>query len=170
MKIFLKYLFMFITVILCQVLLCNHIQLYGYITPYIYILFILLLPFKTSKYLVLLLGFLLGLSIDIFSNTPGIHASATTFMAFLRPSVIKILFNRESTDKSLLPPVSSMGLSWFTKYTVILVLAHHLFLFYIEAFSFTNFFFTLSRCLSSAVFSIILLIISKLLFFKEQEK
>jgi len=130
----------------------------------------LLLPFKTSKYLVLLLGFLLGLSIDIFSNTPGIHASATTFMAFLRPSVIKRLFNRESTDNKILPPVCSMEISWFTKYTVILVLAHHLFLFYIEAFSFTNFFFTLSRCLSSAVFSIILLIISQLLFFKEQQK
>jgi len=170
MKIFIKYLFIYITVVLCQVLICNNIQLYGYINPYIYILFILVLPLKTSKYLVLLLGFLLGLSIDIFSNTPGIHASATTFMAFLRPYVINILFNRESIDKKHLPPISSMGLSWFTKYTVIMVLVHHLFLFYIEAFSFTNFFFTLTRCIFSAVFSIILLIISQLLFFKEREK
>ena len=170
MKIFLKYLFMFVTIVLCQVLLCNHIQLYGYITPYIYILFILLLPFNTSKYFVLLLGFILGLSIDIFSNTPGIHASATTFMAFIRPSVIRILFNRESTEKQDLPPVSSIGLSLFTEYTIILVLAHHLFLFYIEAFNFTNFFFTLSRCLFSTVFSITLIIISQLLFFNNQQK
>ncbi|MBK5203252.1 MAG: rod shape-determining protein MreD [Prolixibacteraceae bacterium] len=170
MKIFIKYLFIWITVVLCQVLICNNIQLFGYINPYIYIIFILLLPLKTSKYLVLLLGFLLGLSIDIFSNTPGIHASATTFMAFLRPYIINILFNRESIDKKHLPSISSMGLSWFIKYTVIMVLVHHLFLFYIEAFSFTNFFFTLTRCLSSAVFSIILLIISQLLFFKERQK
>jgi len=128
------------------------------------------LPFNTSKYFVLLLGFILGLSIDIFSNTPGIHASATTFMAFIRPSVIRILFNRESTEKQDLPPVSSIGLSLFTEYTIILVLAHHLFLFYIEAFNFTNFFFTLSRCLFSTVFSITLIIISQLLFFNNQQK
>lgn len=170
MKIFIKYLFIYITVILCQVLICNNIQLYGYINPYIYILFILFLPFNTSKYMVLFLGFLLGLSIDIFSNTPGIHASATTFMAYLRPYIINILFNKESTDNKDLPPITSMGLGWFTKYTVIMVLVHHLFLFYIEAFSFTNFFFTLTRCLSSVVFSIILIIISQLLFFKERQK
>ena len=170
MKIFIKYLFIWIILILSQVLICNNIQLFGYINPYIYILFILILPFKTSKYLVLFLGFLLGLSIDIFSNTPGIHASATTFMAFIRPSIIKILFNKESTDNKDLPPISSIGFVLFTKYTAIMVIVHHLFLFYTEVFSFTNFFFTLSRCLSSIVFSIVIIIISQLLFFNEHQK
>lgn len=163
----LKYLVMFIVLVLLQVLLLNNIQFSGYVNPYLYVLFILLLPFETPRYLLLLLGFLLGLSVDIFSDTPGIHASATTFMAFLRPYVIELISSRDSLELNAPPRLKVMGLGWFLRYTIILVLAHHLFLFYIEVFSFMDFFHTMTRSLLSSFFTIVLIFISQFLVFKE---
>lgn len=166
-KDLLKYSSMFIALILLQVLLLNNIQMGGYINPYFYVLFILLLPLEIAPYLLLILGFVLGLIIDIFSNTPGVHASATTLMAFLRPHVIELISARDSLEPNTPPRIKNMGVAWFVLYTIILVLAHHLFLFYIEVFTFHSFIHTLTRSLLSAVFSIVLLIISQYLIFKE---
>ena len=166
-KLFFRYLLMWVILVLIQVLLLNHIQISGFLNPYFYVLFILLLPFETPKYLLLILGFITGFSIDAFSNTPGIHASATTFMAFLRPYVIGVTSTREAPDINTSPTINQMGLAWFFKYTVILVVAHHLFLFFIDAFSLKGFLFTLVRCILSAAFTITLIILSQFLFYKE---
>ena len=166
-KDLLKYSLMLLVLVLLQVLLLNNIQFSGYINPYLYVLFILLLPFETPRYLLLFLGFLLGLSIDIFSNTPGIHASATTFMAFLRPYTIELISSRDNIEANTPPRLKNMGLGWFLRYTIILVFAHHLFLFYIEVFTFTGFIHTLTRSILSAVFTIAMVIISQFLIFKE---
>lgn len=163
----LKYLVMFVVLVLLQVLLLNNIQFSGYVNPYLYVLFILLLSFDTPRYLLLILGFLLGLSIDIFSNTPGLHASATTFMAFLRPYTIELISNRENLEVTAPPRLKNMGMGWFLRYTVILVSAHHVFLFFIEAFTLTGLIHTLTRSLLSAIFTIILILISQFLIFKE---
>jgi len=162
-----KYLFMWVVLILLQIVLFNHIQISGFINPYLYILFVLLLPFDTPKYLLLILGFLLGLNIDIFSNTPGIHASATTFLAFLRPTVINLISSHDTLESNATPRLNQMGPAWFIKYAVILVLAHHLFLFYVEVFTLKDFIFTLFRSLLSAVFTIILIILSQFLIYKK---
>ena len=162
-----KYFFMWVILVLLQVLLLNHIQLWGFVNPYLYVLFLLLLPFEIPGYLLLVLGFLLGLSIDIFTNTPGLHTSATTFMAFLRPSVIRLISSRDIQDIKSKPRIKSAGFGWFFRYTVILVLAHHLFLFVVESFSLNGFIFTIFRSLASAVFTIVLIIISQYLFYKE---
>lgn len=158
---------MWIVLILLQVLLLNHIQISGYINPYLYILFILLLPFDTPKYLLLILGFLLGLNVDIFSNTPGIHASATTFLAFIRPAVIRLISSRDVLELNTPPRLSYLGFHWFLKYSLILVLAHHFFLFYVEVFTLKGFIFTFSRCVLSSAFTLVLIIISQYLIYKE---
>lgn len=163
----LKYTIMLVVLVLLQVLLLNNIQFSGYINPYMYVLFILLLPFETPRYLLLLLGFFLGLLVDIFSNTPGFHASATTFLAFLRPYTISLISPRDTFEVNTPPRVKYMGIGWFLRYTLILVLAHHLFLFFIEAFTFHGFIHTLIRSLLSAAFTCILIIISQFLIFKE---
>lgn len=163
----LKYVIMFVVLVLLQALLLNNIQFSGYVNPYLYVLFILLLPFETPRYLLLFLGFFLGLSIDIFSNTPGMHASATTFMAFLRPSTIDLISSRDNVDATSSPRLTLMGFGWFMRYTLLLVVAHHLFLFFVEAFSVNAFIHTLTRSLLSAAFTIILIIISQFLIFKE---
>ena len=166
-KDWLKYFFMLVILVLLQVLLLNNIQFSGYINPYLYVLFVLLLPFNTPRYLLLLFGFFTGLLVDIFGNTPGMHASATTFLAFLRPYTIELISSRDNMESNTHPRLKNMGAGWFSRYCIILVLAHHLFLFYVEVFTFKGFIFTLTRSLLSAVFTIVLIIISQFLIFKE---
>ena len=81
----LQNLFRFIFLILVQVWVLNHVQWNGYINPYIYVLFVLLLPLETPSWLVMVLAFVSGATMDMFSNTGGIHAAASVFTAFARP-------------------------------------------------------------------------------------
>ena len=129
---------MFILV-LFQVLVLNNIQVSGYINPYMYVLFILLLPFETPRWLLLISGFAIGLSIDLFANTLGMHTSATVFMAFLRPYVLKWVMPHDEYEQSTYPRLYYYGFTWFLKYSLVLVLLHHTFLFYVEAFRITFF-------------------------------
>lgn len=162
-----KYAATWIVLVLVQVLLLNHIQISGFINPYLYILFILVLPFNTPKYLLLILGFLLGLNIDIFSNTIGIHAAATTFLAFIRPSAINLISSRDILEQNTIPSISKLGINWFMRYTIILVLIHHFFLFYVEVFTLHGFFYTLLRAVLSSFFTIALVILSQYITYKE---
>jgi len=157
----------FIILVLLQVFIFNNIQFSGYINPYFYILFILLLPFETPPWLLLILGFLLGFSIDIFVQFLGIHAAATVFLAFARPYVLSAISPRDGYEASTYPRVYYYGISWFFKYTIIMVLIHHLFLFYVEVFTFADFFITLFRVIMSSIFSIALIILSQYFIYKK---
>lgn len=158
----LNYLFVFILLVLTQVVILNNIELGGYINPYIYVLFILALPFETNENLTLLLAFLMGLFIDIFSSTMGFHTSATVFMAFSRKYVLKLIRPRDGYEFGITPNLQNMGLSWYLAYSVILVVLHHLFLFYIESFHFSQFFSTFGRVIVSSIFTLILIFIVQL--------
>lgn len=162
-----KYIGSWIILVLLQVLLLNHIQISGYVNPYLYVLFILILPFNIPNYLLLILGFALGLNIDIFTNTLGMHAAATTFLAFIRPFVINLISSRDVLELNQFPRISELGFSWFLRYATILVLLHHVFLFFIEVFTFTAFFHTLFRCLLSSALTIVLILISQYMTSKQ---
>lgn len=161
-----KYVIMFVALVLVQVLILNNIQVSGLINPYVYILFILLLPFTIPGYLLLGLSFLLGISIDIFNNTPGIHAGATVLLGFLRPGIARLISSREIIEKGNTPNMTQLGFASFLKYVVISVLIHHLFLFYAEAFSFGGFFETFIRYILSSVFTIAIILGSQFIVFK----
>lgn len=163
-----KYVIMFVVLVLVQVLILNNIQVSGLINPYIYILFILLLPFTIPGYLLLGLSFFLGITIDLFNNTPGVHAGATVLLGFLRPAIAQLISSREIQEKGNMPNMALLGFASFLKYTVIAVLIHHLFLFYAEAFSFGDFFETFLRYLISSVFSILIILGSQFIVFKNQ--
>ena len=165
-KDFGKYVIMFFVLVLVQVLILNNIQFSGLVNPYIYILFILLLPFTIPGYLLLGICFVLGISIDIFGNTPGIHAGATVLLGFLRPWIAQLVSSRELIEKGNTPSMTQLGFASFIKYTVISVLIHHLFLFFAEAFSFGDFFETLLRWILSSIFSIIIILGSQFIVFK----
>ncbi len=161
-----KYGLMFIGLVLIQVLILNHIQFSGFVNPYIYILFILLLPTNTPRYAVLILAFLLGITIDIFSSSLGIHAFATVFAAYLRPFVIRLISNREE-DMPEYPGLMQNKLGWFLSYVTIIVVIHHSVLFYLEVFTFANFFGTLYRVFLSSVFSIFAIVLSQFIIFRD---
>ncbi len=155
----------FFFLIFFQVLILNHINLSGYINPYFYIYFILLLPFDTPKWMLLITSFILGLSVDIFTNTIGLNAAACVMMAFARPFVITAI---SSGPESLLgdtPSLKNQGLKWFLYYAIILTLIHHFTFFYLEIFRFSEFMATFVRMLLSSAFTLFLMLISEYLLY-----
>lgn len=161
-----KFTLIFIVLVLTQGLILNNIELGGYINPYLYVLFILLLPFETPPWITLLVAFILGLSVDTFTSTLGIHTSATVFLAFARKYVLKLIEPRGGYEFGTEPQLQYMGLNWFLIYSVFLVFLHHLFLFFVESFKFSQFFSTMGRVLVSSFFTLILVFIVQLFNYK----
>ena len=157
---------MFIVLVLIQVLVLNQVQFSGFVNPYIYILFVLLLPLSTPRWLLLFAGFLIGLTVDVFSNSLGIHAAATVLVAFIRPFVIRSISSREE-DRNDYPGLSQNKFFWFLYYTSIMVLIHHFVLFYLEFLTFSQFFTTFLRVLISSFFSIFVIVLSQFLIFRK---
>jgi len=162
-----RYFLQFLVLVLLQVFILNNVQLGGFINPYIYILFIILLPVNTPKWLLLVLGFVLGLSIDLFAHTPGMNSSASVFLAFIRPYILEIVAPREGYEKDSSPRIKIYGFTWFLRYAFIMVLAHHFVLFYIEVFRFSDFFLTFSRVILSTIFSTLLIVTIQYLIYRE---
>jgi rod shape-determining protein MreD len=160
----------FIVLVFIQVFLLKNVSLYNLSTPYLYILFIILLPFETPNLLLFALAFITGLTIDAFYDTPGLHAAACVLLALVRVLFISITVQKEGFDNEPDPTLSIMGFRWFFTYTLVLTLFHHFFLFNLEAFSFAELQYTLSRFLLSSVFTVFLILISSLLFFRKKER
>ena len=146
----------------------NNFQIFGFLNPKVYILFILLLPQKTNIALVYILAFVLGLSIDAFENTGGIHASATLFLAFIRPALFRLITGAGNSEIYALD-LKHLGFKKFLVYVSVATLAHHLWLFSLEAFTLKNYFLVIYETLISSLFSILLIIIIELLFNRETE-
>lgn len=163
----LSYSFTFILLVLVQVWILNNIQLSGYINPYLYIMFLLILPIETSFWILIPAGFLLGITVDMFMHTPGLHAAATVFAAFIRPGVLALIAPGGGYDSNQRPHISFMGLSWYIRYVVIMVLLHHSVLFYLEVFRLTDFFYTLARVLLSSLFTVLLILIIDTLAYRK---
>ena len=160
----------FIVLVLLQVFLLKNITLYNLSTPYLYILFILLLPFETPNLVLFALAFILGLTIDAFYDTPGLHAAACVVLALVRVLFISITVQKDGFDNEPEPTLSIMGFRWFFTYVLILTLFHHFFLLNLEVFSFSEIQYTLSRVVLSSLFTVFLILISGLLFFRRKER
>lgn len=160
----------FIVLVFIQVFLLKNIALYNLATPYFYILFILLLPFETPNILLFILAFLMGLTIDAFYDTPGLHAAACSLLAFVRILFISITVQKEGFDNEPEPTLSIMGFRWFFTYTLVLTMFHHFFLLSLEVFSFDGIQYTVGRFVLSSVFTVFLILVSGLLFYRRKER
>ena len=147
----------FILLVLVQVLALNNIQFLGYINPYIYILFILSLPVRLPQWITLLLGFVLGLTIDTFSNTMGTHAFATVLIAFLRNGIIK-LFTAIEEGNNPVPSFHTFGVGAYVKYVILMTLVHHTTLCFLEAFSFSLFWVVFFKVILSSIVTILIIL------------
>jgi rod shape-determining protein MreD len=166
----LKYTGLFILLLLLQGLILNNVDFGGYEVPLLYVIFVLSLPFETPSWLVLVLGFFLGIAVDSFSSTMGMHASATIVMAFSRAFLLKMLAPRGGYEFNSKPNIQTMGLTWYLLYAFILVLIHHLFLFFVESFKITQFFYTFGRAIASTVFTLVLILLVQLFNYKSTTK
>jgi rod shape-determining protein MreD len=157
----------FILLIFIQVLVLNQIEiggmLNGFLNPYLYVLFILMLPVNINKILLLFICFITGLTIDLFSGTAGMHASACLVIGFLRPSFLNIIAPREGYETTLKLNMKDMGVSNFLIYASALIFVHHFTLFLIESFNFLNFFNLLLRVITCSLSSLLLVALSQFL-------
>ncbi|MDR0714213.1 MAG: rod shape-determining protein MreD [Bacteroidales bacterium] len=155
--------FRFILLVGLQFFILNNIQFSGFVNPYLYILFILWLPFETAGWLLLSASFMLGLIIDISSYTIGYHTMATVFTGYLRYHLLRFIAPRDGYEPGMSPTATSLGWTWFLKYATLLVSAHHFLLFWIESFGWGNFFAASFRALASSAFTIVLILICQFL-------
>ena len=151
----------FIILILLQVLLFNNIQFSGYVNPYIYVMMVLLLPAEMQAWLLLLISFFTGLTIDFFSGSPGMHASATLLAGFSRPYILRFISPRDGYESGSELSMATYGFRWFFIYTLTIVLIHHTALFYLEVFRFADFFRTMLRVLLSSTFTIAFILLAE---------
>ncbi len=156
----------FILLVVIQLFILNNINLGGMVNPYLFVLFILKLPFNTPKYLLLFSAFTLGLLLDIFTSTPGINAATCVFAAFSRPFVIALISSKRSFESGIQPSVRDMGLGWYLAYSGIIVSLHHFSFFFMEIFRFQEAGFTLVRAVLSISFTMLLIFLTEYLFFR----
>ncbi len=168
MNIILRHFLRLLLIFLFQFLLLKQIDLsfqnFNYIHILVYPLFILLLPLNLSKYLYLVLAFIVGLIVDIFYHSPGVHAAALVLMAFVQPIILKVIEPREGYSKDSSPTMHKMGLSWLFIYTSLSLFIHHFVYFSIEAFSFIYFFEIILRTIFSFIVSLIVIMLSHFIF------
>lgn len=148
--VFFKRLGWFWLLVFIQVLVLNHVHLMGYAMPFLYVYLILTLNVNVSRNILLLWGFFLGLAVDVFSNTPGMNAVATTFLAFMRPSLLTLFTPRDCAE-DMEPGIKSMGFWLFFRYVLVGVALHHTVLLTIESFSFFDLGFLSLEILSSTL-------------------
>lgn len=143
----------FIGLVLLQVLILNNVHIAGYATPFLYIYLILKFESDVPRNTLMLWAFFLGLTIDIFSDTPGMNASATVLLAFLRPAFLRLFVPRDTLD-TLVPAIRTMGFSPFLKYLIVSVVVHHGMLLTIEFFSFAHIGTLLLRIAASSLLTV----------------
>jgi rod shape-determining protein MreD len=157
--------------VLVQVFILNKVPpLHKFITPYLYYLFILWLPFNMNRSALMLVAFLFGLTLDYFLNTPGLHAAACVLIAYVRPFLINLLIRQEGAEQNYASPsITSMG--WAPYFTLVLVLTllHHGYLVFLEWMQFGSFWYFLGKVGATTGVSLLLVIITELLFFRKEK-
>jgi len=168
-KLILNKIFSFFLLVAIQVVILNKIQFNYYINPYLYIVFIILLPLNIPGWILLISSFLLGFVIDAFSDTYGMHSAASVLIAFCRPWILKITYPKQDYDAAILPSLKYFGFRRFFSYSLIMVFIHHTTLFYIEVFNFYEIFHTFYKIILSSVFTMLLIILSQYLSYSQKK-
>jgi len=157
----------FIALVLIQVLILSEINFLGYIDPYLYLIYIILFPITGNRILLILSAFFLGLTIDMFENSGGVHAASSVFIAWIRPIVLKFSFGVSYQLNSL--KVNSAPLKQQILYVSIMILFHHLLLFSLEVFSTNHILLILKFTLLSSILSIVLIMATLFLLGRKKE-
>lgn len=168
MNNYLKQILIFLLLVVLQTALFDNIVINMGISIYVYVMFILILPFKTPGWAMLLLGLTLGLLMDSFYNTGGIHGAATVFVAYARNTVIKIFQNAYDNEYAIRPGIKSLGFLKFARFVFILVLLHNLVVYFLELFHFKALFSNLLIALINTVLTTFIILAIESLVKKEK--
>lgn len=164
MSSLLKNIIRFILFILFQVYILNQIPpLHRFIVPYLYFLYILWLPFTINRFWLLLISFFLGLSLDYFSGTYGLHAAPCVLIAYIRPYLLNLLIPQDTTELSYLEPSrKSMGWAPYALYVGLLSFIHHFYLVLIEWLQFGNFVFFIGKVAGTTAISLLMILLTEM--------
>jgi hypothetical protein len=156
--------------ILVQVFVLNQVPpLHHLVTPYVYFLFILWLPFKMGRRSVMVLAFALGFCLDSFTKTYGLHTAPCVLIAYFRPFLINLLISQEGAETNYNEPsVKSMGFTPYFTYVAILTLLHHSLLFFLEALQTGGYLYFILKTVISTGISLLLILLTELLFVRKQ--
>ena len=157
----------FLVLVLVQVIICSHINFLGYVNPNIYILFIILFPVKNNRSLFIFMSFLLGLIIDLFLDSGGIHAAACVFIAYARPIILKFSFGMVYEHQNMKFNTVDFGAK--LTYITIMAVTHHIILYSLEIFSISKIILTLQKTLFSSIFTIILCVLITIIFSRKSK-
>jgi len=158
---------LFVLLLILQVFVLNNINFLGYINPYLYIAFVFYFPIKNNRFSILLWSFLLGILVDFFSDSGGIHALAITTIAYLRLFFIRMFFKKLPSDYIFFD-LQTEAFGKVFNYIITLTVIHHFILFAFTNFSFQNFSNVLINTLFSSIFTLILFFLGNYIFTKEQ--
>lgn len=159
---------LFIFLLFLQVFILNNILYLGYVNPYLYIAFVFLYPLRENRFPFLILAFLLGLFVDFFSNSGGVHAFSIVLIAYFRIYLIHSIFKKNAQDYQLFNlRLESFGNVF--NYITILTILHHFILFTLINFSFQNFTHVILNTLLSSVFTLILFFLGNYIFSPKQQ-
>jgi len=150
-----------------QVLFLRNMSFYNLATPFTYILFLLLLPFSTPNILLYLIAFGTGITLDAFYDTLGVHTAACVTLVFVRILFISVTVSRDNFDEPE-PSLGNMGFRWFSLYALLCTFAHHIVLFFLEAFKLTELSYTLLRCLLSGIFTLFTVLLVEFIFYNRK--
>jgi rod shape-determining protein MreD len=156
-----------VILLLIQILLLRNLSFYNMATPFLYILFLLLLPFGIPNILLYLIAFATGLTLDAFYDTLGVHTAACVTLAFVRILFISVTVSRDGFDEPE-PTLGNMGFRWFMLYALLCIFSHHLVLFMLETFRFTELSYTLLRCLLSGFFTLFTVVLIEFIFYNRK--
>ncbi|TXE14393.1 rod shape-determining protein MreD [Algoriphagus aquimarinus] len=162
------YVFLVICLCLVQILLLKNLALFGVAFCFIYLLAILSFPISLRGFPLILMSFGIGLLVDVFYDTLGLHASAVTLLAFLRPYWLKAISPNGGYDDANFPTLPEMGIGWYISYTLPLVFAFSLMFFIADQWGTGGLFGVLNKSFFSSIFTVIMAIIVQLLFFKRR--
>ncbi|TDQ13777.1 rod shape-determining protein MreD [Algoriphagus boseongensis] len=157
-----------ILLVLVQIFFLKNLALFGQAFAFLYLLGLLILPLNLRTIPLLLIAFGMGLVIDVFYETIGMHTAAATFMAFARPIWLKAVSPTGGYDDMQYPTLSEMGTGWFLSYAFPLVFAFSIVFFSIDHWGFGSFFSVLNKSFFSSTLTCLLAILVQLLFFKRR--
>lgn len=171
MNTLVKNIIRFALFILVQVFVLDRIHLHQMVTPYLYFLFIIWLPFRMGRTQQMLLAFVLGFTLDSFRHHPGFHTAACVLVAYVRPFLANLLIPQEGADTNYEEPSfkSLGGVLPYMIFVGVLTIIHHGWLFLLEAWQFGNIWYFLVKTFLSTALSLLLIIITELLFSRQQK-
>lgn len=141
-----------------QVLVFSHIHLWGVAVPLVFVYLLLMFPKDTARWKVIVWGFVMGLAVDIFSNTPGVAAGAMTLTGLVQPVLLGLMLPKDTVE-AVTPSFRLMGIWTYIRYALLLVLFHHIAFFFLEFFSFFHWEYWLMELLSSWLLSVLVIVV-----------